>query len=265
MTAAVAGERDQGPGLVDAHAHLDLLGDALAAVTEATAAGVDRILTVGTDLASSRLAVELSLQFPQVLACIGIHPHGARSVDESAITELDRLAASPMVVAIGETGLDFYRELAPPRQQADAFRRHIELARKNCLPLVVHTRQAASQTLEILASEAAGLTVVLHCFSLYEHVQECANRGYYMSVAGNVTYKNAGQLRLSAREIPLPFILTETDCPYLTPVPHRGKTNRPEFVRFTAAEIARLRGLSCEDLAAQILANFNSAFKCLPR
>ncbi len=253
-------EGRQQPGLVDAHAHLDLLDDPSQAVMEAAGSGVVRILAVGTDLNSSRLAVQFSSKFPQVLACVGIHPHDAASADRNSIAALAKLAASPRVVAIGETGLDFYRNLAPWKKQAEAFRRQIELAREKILPLVVHTRNAADMTLDILASEASGRRVVLHCFSLYEHLQECAGRGYYMSVAGNVTYKKAEDLRRAAAEIPLHLLLTETDSPYLAPVPNRGSRNSPAYVRFTAAEIARLRGMSEEKLAASILTNFGNAF-----
>ncbi len=259
----MAGRLDRQPVLVDAHAHLDLLDYPSKAVADALASGVAGIIAVGTDLASSRRAVEFSLKFPQVLACPGIHPHEAASVDRELFTKLRNLAASPRVAAIGETGLDFYRELAPRQAQIDLFRRQIALAREKDLSLMVHTRQAAGPTLEILASDAAGLTVILHCFSLWDQVQECARRGYYMSIAGNVTYKKADELRRAAASIPFHLLLTETDSPYLAPVPHRGKPNRPEYVQFTAAEIARLRGLSEAAFAAQVLANFSRAFNRL--
>lgn len=255
---------DIGPIYVDSHAHLDLCGDPEAAVREAREAGVARILAVGIDIKSSRMAVEFASTFPGVLACVGIHPHDSAAVDKSALEELGKLAESPGVVAIGETGLDYYRDRAPRLVQETAFRHQIELARTTGLPLVVHTREAAPETLRILTEAAEGLTVILHCFSLYRQLEECSRRGYYMSVAGNVSFKNATELKESVKAIPPDLILTETDCPFLTPVPFRGKPNRPAFARYVAEGIADLRGEQVELFAARVRENFERAFQLDP-
>jgi TatD DNase family protein len=250
------------PSLVDSHAHLDLLSEGAGqAVAEARDLGVAHIIAVGIDLPSSHLAAAAASDFPGVFAAVGIHPHDAGKVTSEALSELEALALKPRVIAIGETGLDYYRHRAPADAQRDAFLAHIRLARQLELPLIVHTRDAAADTLEILEREAPGLTVILHCFSLYGRVEECADRGYFMSIAGNVTFPKASELREAAQQIPAELLLTETDAPYLTPVPHRGKPNSPANVRFVTGELAALRGADPRELAKQILANFHTAFR----
>jgi TatD DNase family protein len=250
-----------GPVLVDSHAHLDLCGDdPSATVKEAREAGLGRILAVGIDLDSSRRAVDQASRFPEVLACVGIHPNEAAGADDAAFAELEQLARSPRCAAIGETGLDYYRDRSPREVQVAAFMRHLELARATGLPLVVHTREAAADTMRILAENADGITVVLHCFSLSEEVAECARRGYYMSLAGNVTFKNAANLRGAAVDIPPELLLTETDSPFLTPVPYRGQPNRPAHVGLVTACLARERGVALTGLAAQVLTNYDRVF-----
>lgn len=248
------------PELVDCHAHLDMCGDPEQTLKEAAAAGLVKILAVGINLESSKQAVSLAAAHPQVFAAVGIHPHEAANVNDHTMAELEKLAAYPRVVAIGETGLDFYRNHSPRKNQTEVFLRHIELARKAGLALIVHARDAAVETLKILEKKAAGLTIILHCFSLYDQLEECVQRGYYISVAGNVTFPKALNLRQLATKIPDHLILTETDSPYLTPVPFRGEPNRPAYVRFVAAELARLRNMPAKKLAAQTLKNFNRAF-----
>ena len=249
------------PGdLTDSHAHLDLLKDPAAAVDVARQHGIARIITVGCDLYSSRLAVELASKHHCVAAATGMHPHNAGSGGSQMYSALKELAQLPDVVAVGEAGLDFYRDLSPRAAQEESFRCQIEIARQVEKTLIVHTRDASQKTLEILDECASGLTVVMHCFSLYDHVEECTRRGYYMSVAGNVTYENARDLRRAAAQIPFNLLLTETDCPYLSPAPQRGRPNSPENVRYTLKELARIRSCDEDKLAEQVKINFSTAF-----
>jgi len=200
---------------------------------------------------------------PCVFACVGLHPHDAQTLDDAMLAQLEGLAAAPGVVAIGECGLDYYRERSPRDAQRRAFSAQIALARRTGLTLVVHTREAAGDTMAMLDEEAAGLTVVLHCFSLRDHVDAANERGYYQSFAGNVTYKNAADLRAAAARVRDDLLLVETDAPYLSPVPYRGKPNRPAWVVETAAVVAEARGWTSQRTAAVTTANARRAF-CLP-
>jgi len=241
-----------------------MLPDPRAAVMDAASAGVERILAVGIDIRSSRLAVAFAHEFPSVLAAVGIHPHDAAGASAADFEELESLAEDPEVVAIGETGLDYYHDRAPRDTQQETFRRHVRLALDHELPLVVHSREAAADTMDLLAGEAAGATVILHCFSLVDHVEECARRGYYMSLAGNVSYRNAMRLHDATTRIPADLLLTETDSPYLSSVPHRGSPNCPARVAHVADAVASLRDTSIETLAAAVHANFHRAFNLSP-
>jgi TatD DNase family protein len=238
-----------------------MLGDPAAAVAEARGAGVDTIVSIGIDAATSRLAVDFAARFPGVYATVGLHPHEAACFDAAAIGELEALARKPRVVAIGECGLDFYRDLTPRETQRQVFGAQIELARRHALPLVVHVREAGEEAMAMLALEAVDLTVVMHCFSLSGFVDECNERGYYASFAGNLTYKNAGDLRAAAAEVREDRLLVETDAPYLAPVPHRGKPNAPTGVVHTAAVLAEVRGWSPEQVAGITTANARRAFR----
>ncbi len=246
--------------LVDSHAHLDLLDDPAQALEAAAAVGVRRIMAVGIDLETSRRAVAFAWSRAEVSAAVGIHPHNAARTGSDTMKRLAEMAQSPAVSAIGETGLDYYRDRAPRKAQKDMFRRQIELARRCNLPLIVHSRDAEEDTLEILGAEADGLTVVLHCFSLYRYVSRCAESGYYMSVAGNVTFSNAADLRKASTLIPSELLLTETDAPLLTPAPYRGKENSPAHIPLIVAELAAIRDVSPKDLAESIYGNFTGAF-----
>lgn len=237
-----------------------MLGDPAAALASARAAGVETVVTIGIDVATSRRAVELAAEFPGVYATVGLHPHDAESGDQATLDELERLAAAPKVVAVGECGLDYYRDLSPRDAQRRVFLAQIDLARRRGLPLVVHVREAGDEAMALLAEHAAGLTVVMHCFSLPEYVDECNRRGYYASFAGNVTYKNAEALRVAAAGVREDRLLVETDAPFLTPVPHRGKENAPALVALTAAAVAAARGCSLERLAAVTTANARRVF-----
>ncbi|HEY2766742.1 MAG TPA: TatD family hydrolase [Solirubrobacteraceae bacterium] len=231
--------------MIDSHTHLDSCEPPNAElVAAAVRAGVKRILTVGMDGASCRTALAAAEAFPQVYAAVGRHPNNATGFDDADLAELRALAAHERCAAIGETGLDFYRDYAPRADQERAFAAQIQLAREVGKPLVIHTRAAAEETLAQLAEQADGVSVVMHCFSIPEHLDECLERGYAISFAGNVTYKNAADLAQAAQRVPDERLLVETDAPYLTPQAVRKHPNQPAFVAHTAVFLAELRGVS---------------------
>jgi TatD DNase family protein len=248
--------------VIDSHTHLHLCERPNAElVAEADAAGVTRMLTVGIDGASCRAALAAAEDFPQVYAAIGRHPQAAKGFDHADLAELRALAAHERCAAIGETGLDFYRDTNPPRaDQQRAFAAQIALARDTGKPLVIHTRAAEEDTLAQLAAEAEGVSVVMHCFSMPDQVQECARRGYAMSFAGNVTYRSAADLAEAARLVPEELLLVETDAPYLSPQPVRKERNRPALVVHTAAFLAELRGVSVQQLGVTVTSNAARVF-----
>lgn len=242
--------------MIDSHTHLHLCEQPDSElVAEAVAAGVTRMLTVGTDGASCRLALAAAEAYPQVFAAIGRHPNESHGFDEADLAELQALAMHERCVAIGESGLDFYREGASHADQQRAFAAQIALAREAGKPLVIHCRAAEQQVLDQLAAEAEGVSVVLHCFSMPDRLTECLQRGYAISFAGNVTYKSAADLAAAAKLVPQESLLVETDAPYLTPQAVRKHRNRPAFVAHTAQFIADLRGVSVEHLGAVVQAN----------
>jgi TatD DNase family protein len=246
--------------LVDSHCHLEMIDDPRRAVAEAREAGVEQVITIGIDLPSSYAAIELAGAEPGVYATVGLHPHEAHLLDDALLAELEALAARPRVVAVGECGLDFYRDLSPRDAQRLAFSAQIELARRAGLPLVVHVREAGDEAMAQLAAEAGDLTVVMHCFSLPDTVDECNERGYYSSFAGNVTYKNAGALRAAAARVREDRLLVETDAPFLAPVPNRGNSNEPAWVVHTAAVVAEARGWDAARVAEVTTENARRAF-----
>jgi TatD DNase family protein len=247
--------------VIDSHTHLELCEPSDAElVAAATAAGVTRILTVGIDGASCRAALAAAEAFPQVYAAIGRHPNAAKGFDGADLAELRALAAHERCLAIGETGLDFYRDGAPHEDQQRAFAAQIALARETAKPLVIHSRAAEQQTLDQLAAEADGVSVVMHCFSMPERLQECLGRGYQISFAGNVTYKSAAELAEAARLVPEERLLIETDAPYLTPQPVRKERNQPAFVAHTLAFIAEQRGVAPGELDAAVERNAARVF-----
>jgi TatD DNase family protein len=222
-------------------------------VAAAAEAGVNRIVTVGTDGASCRAALAAAEDFPQVYAAIGRHPNAATGFDDADFAELEALAAHEKCVAIGETGLDYYREGAPEADQKRAFAAQIELARATGKPLVIHTRAAEDDTLAILNAQAAGLTVILHCFSMGERVQEClAHENWWLSFAGNCTYPKNGELMTAALAVPADRLLVETDAPYLSPQPARSTPNQPARVVMTAQAIAAERRIGYVELERDI-------------
>ncbi|MFI5009184.1 MAG: TatD family hydrolase [Solirubrobacterales bacterium] len=249
-------------GVIDSHTHLDQCeGTPAELVERAVAAGVAKMLTVGTDGASCRAALALAEDFPQVWAAIGRHPNYAKGFDDADLAELKALAAHPRCVAIGETGLDFYRDYAPRADQERAFSAQIELAREVGKPLVIHTRAAEEATLAQLAAEAQGVSVVMHCFSMPDCLEECLERGYAISFAGNVTYRSATELAEAARRVPDERLLVETDAPYLTPQAVRKEKNQPAFVAHTLAFLGDLRGAAPSELGAVVQANAARVFQ----
>ncbi len=239
--------------MIDSHTHLDLCEPPnTELVAAAEQAGVTRILTVGTGSDSCRAALAAAEAFPQVYAAVGRHPNYATGFDDAALRELHALAAHPRCLAIGETGLDYYRDYAPRADQERAFAAQIELAREVGKPLVIHTRAAVQDTLARLAAQAEGVSVVMHCFSMPAHLEECLERGYAISFAGNVTYKSAAELADAARRVPDERLLIETDAPYLTPQKVRKHPNQSAFVAHTAAFLAELRGVSVEELGTVV-------------
>jgi TatD DNase family protein len=240
--------------LVDSHAHLDgdrFADDLDATLHRAAAQGVDTILTVGCDLESSQRSIDLANRYPQIFASVGIHPHDAQTANDQAIAELRRLAEdSNKVVAIGETGLDYYRDRSPRDIQQKAFSQQIRLARELKLPLIIHDRDAHEDVMRILREEnAAEVGGVLHCFSGdLEMARECVELGFYISFPGTLTYPKNEALRDVARGLPIDVMLVETDCPYLAPQKWRGNRNEPAYVRATAEYLAGLKGLSLEDV-----------------
>ena len=235
--------------MIDSHTHLDLCEEPnTELVAEAEAAGVSRMLTIGTRPASWRAALAAAEDFPQVWAAVGSHPNEATGFDDGDLAELRALAAHERCLAIGETGLDFYRDGAPRSDQERAFAAHIGLARETGLPVIVHSRGATDETLAQLAAEAEGCEVVIHCFSMPERLEECLDLGFMISFAGNVTYKGSAGLATAAREVPPERLLVETDAPYLTPQVVRKHRNRPAFVVHTAAFVAEQRGVALAEL-----------------
>ena len=248
--------------MIDSHTHLDACEPSVAElVAAADAVGVTRIVTVGTDGASCRAALAAAEDFPQVYAAIGRHPSEATGFDDADFAELEALASHDKCVAIGETGLDYYRDYAPREDQQRAFDAQIELARATGKPLVIHTRAADDDTLATLEARADGLRVILHCFSMASRVREClAHEQWWFSFAGNSTYPKAQDLREAAIAIPSRRLLVETDAPYLAPQPVRGRPNQPANVVKTAEALALERRVSYAELERSIEDNAAAVF-----
>jgi TatD DNase family protein len=242
--------------VIDSHTHLDRAPGADAELVEAAReAGLTRILTVGTDSASCRAAIAAAEAHDEVFAAVGRHPNDSTGYEDAVTDELRELARHPKVLAIGETGLDDYRDYAPRADQERAFSAHMALARETGKPLVIHTRAAEDDTIAMLDREAQGLEVILHCFSMPGRLDECLERGWWISFAGNVTYPKAQDLAEAAERVPLERLLVETDAPYLTPQAVRKQRNTPAFVVHTARFVAERRGIAYEELEAAVEAN----------
>jgi TatD DNase family protein len=256
--------------VVDTHAHLGLCEPAdEELVAAARAAGVRRILTVGLGEDSNPEAIAAAEDAEEVFACVGRHPNSAAGFDDAAAAGIESLAADPRVAAVGETGLDYYRERSPREDQRRAFEAQMEIARRVGKPLVIHVRNgdgpdgdAVADAFELLAARAGGVSVVLHCFSAPpERVPEAAARGWLCSFAGNLTYPKAAELREAARLVPAELLLVETDSPFLAPQPVRGKPNQPANVVATAEVLAAERGVSYEELERTVEANAARVFR----
>ena len=238
--------------MIDSHCHLDLkpfhsrLDDVLSAAREA---GVHTLVNIGADIETSRRSVELASKHEMIYAAVGVHPHDASTLDENVLTELKQLASHDKVVAIGEIGLDYYRDLSPRPVQRKAFHRQLELAVALNMPIVIHTREAFRETVDIVRDFAADLPGgVFHCFpGTVDEAYEIFDMGFIIGLGGVITYKGAGMARVAA-EAPLEKIVLETDAPYLTPMPHRGKANEPAYLKHTCRKLAELRSVSVAEV-----------------
>lgn len=256
------GERPN-PALVDTHTHLDFAqfdADREQVLGRAWATGLVAIVNAGADLPSSRAGVELAREHERVFAAVGVHPHDAKDVNADALAELETLARAPKVVAIGEIGLDFYRDLSPRPAQRAAFEAQLDLAARLRRPVIVHDRDAHAEVMGILRTWAGMSPLaekgVLHCFSgSLEMALEAVELGFLISIAGPITYTNARKLPEIAASLPLDKLLIETDCPFLAPHPHRGQRNEPAYVRLVAQAVARARGIPVAEVARATTAN----------
>jgi len=256
--------------LIDTHVHLDdsrFDADRDATVARAREAGVGTFITIGCDLATSRAAADLAGRYESVYASIGVHPHEVKHIGDGWYDEFRRLAEHPKVVAYGEIGLDYHYNHSSPQQQRDRFREQVRLARELRLPLIIHTREAQEDTVAILREERASeVGGVFHCFSGDAWLaKDALELGFYLSFSGILTFNNASMLRDIAKQTPLDRLLIETDCPYLTPVPHRGKRNEPAYVSLVAKQLAALHaeraGLALEDIERITTENAQRLFK----
>ena len=247
--------------MVDTHCHLDSCDPPDAElVSRARGIGVTHIATVGMNGPSIERALTSAREHEGVVAIVGRHPHHSAGFGDADLEEIERAAGDPWARAIGETGLDYYRDRAPRKDQIRAFEAQLALAGRLALPVVIHTRAAEDDTFAMLAEHAADITVILHCFSAPDRLEECVELGYVCSFAGNVTFKNADALQRAATEVPEHLLLLETDSPYLAPVPVRGKPNEPANVTHTAELVAELRGVGYETLDATVERNAARVF-----
>ena len=253
--------------LIDSHAHIqgkEYAGEVEAVIARACEAGVGKIIAVGGagDMFSNTEAIALAKSFPDIYATVGMHPHDAKDVGTDELKKLKELAAEPRVVAVGETGLDYYYDHSPREVQRRVFTQFIQMARETALPIIVHERDAAQDVADLLRIEGAGkLRGVIHCFTGdYEAACAYLDLGFYISFTGIITFKNAEPLRDVVRKVPLERMFVETDSPYLTPVPHRGKRNEPAYVRYVAETVASVKELSLEEVARVTTHNVQELF-----
>jgi TatD DNase family protein len=254
-------------GLIDSHAHIqgkEYAGETSAILQRAREAGVERIIVVGGagDMSSNDAAVTLAESSPSLYATVGMHPHDAKDVSEEELRKIKQLAAHPKVIAVGETGLDYFYNHSPREVQRRVFAQFVRLAMETGLPLVVHERDASSETVEILRREGTGrIKGVIHCFTgNYDAARAYLDLGFYLSFTGIVTFKNADALREVVRQVPLERMFVETDSPYLTPVPHRGKRNEPAYVRFVAETVGKVKQFDLEKVAQVTSQNVRGLF-----
>jgi TatD DNase family protein len=248
--------------VIDTHAHLDALdGEADDALARARQAGVTRVIAVGSGLDSCRATLEIAEREEGVFAALGLHPHQAGDMEEGDVEQLQELLAHPKAVAVGEAGLDYYRDYAPHDRQLEAFRIQAALAVNLDKPLVVHSRAADEETVAVLAELPENARVILHCFSSLGLLGPALEHGWYVSFAGNVTYPNAAELRTAAARVSPDRLLAETDSPYLAPQPVRGRRNEPANVLHTLAALAEVRGVDPDELGRTIDDNATAAFE----
>lgn len=253
--------------LIDTHTHLDdprYDADRHEMIARARDAGVEAMVTIGCDLATSRAAVALADQYPFIYASVGVHPHEVRHIGDGWYDELRQLARHEKVVAYGEIGLDYHYNHSPPKEQRDRFREQLQLARDLGLPVIIHTREAQEDTIGILRDEGSSqIGGVFHCFSGDTWLaKDALDLGFYLSFSGILTFQNAGMLREIAKTVPTDRLLIETDCPYLTPVPHRGKRNEPSYVRHVAETLVPLMEADgVETIARLTAANARRLFR----
>lgn len=251
--------------LVDTHAHLDFPQfehDRADVISRAREVDVTTIITIGVDLATSRAAVALAEAYDGVFAAIGVHPHDAKGIDERMLSEFDAVAQHNRVVAIGEIGLDYYRDLSPWEQQRHLFRTFLKKARAAQLPVIIHTRNAWEDMMRMLREcWQDGSSGVMHCFSGDRHcAAELLEMGFYLSFTGVITFKNSTAVRVLS-DIPLERLLLETDCPYMAPEPHRGRRNEPAYLRLIASKIADVKRLSLAEVAQVTTGNARTLFR----
>ena len=251
--------------LVDTHAHLQWASfnkDREAVISRARKVGVENIVNIGFDADGSREAIELAEKHEGVYATVGIHPHNASQLNQNLLDKLRKLSENPKVVAIGEIGLDYYRNLSPREAQKKAFKAQLTLAEELGLPVVIHDREAHTDTLQILSKFKGKTKGVMHCFSgSREMAEQCVKLGFYISFAGPVTFPNSRKLHEVAEWTDLNKILLETDSPWLAPQNKRGRRNEPAFLPFIAKKIAELKGISADDLAAATTKNAKDIFQ----
>lgn len=251
--------------LFDSHAHIDdekFDDDREEVIARAFESGVTEFVNVGACMASSARSVALAEKYEKIYAAVGIHPHDAENALEGDYEKLAAWSKHNKVVAIGEIGLDYYYDLSPRDVQRTVFIRQIDVARQMDMPIIIHDRDAHGDILDILKKEAKGITGILHCFSgSLEMAKEIIKLGFYISIAGPVTFKNAAKLPEIVEKIPLERLLIETDCPYLTPQPYRGKRNEPAYVRLVGEQVASLRGMEFSSLAEATRDNAKRIFK----
>jgi TatD DNase family protein len=250
---------------IDSHAHLDLPEfnrDRDETIQRAQENEVEKIITIGIGIKECREALKIAGSYPFIYAAIGIHPHNAKTLDLKTLDFLEKNSSNKNVVALGEMGLDFYRNLSPKEDQIRCFRAQLDLARSLKLPVIIHDREAHKQTLSILREENARETGgVLHCFSGdIKMAFSCMDMGFYISIPGTVTFKNAKTLHEVVGKVPLDSLLIETDAPFLAPVPFRGKRNEPAYVKWVAERIARIKNVSLEEVAHATTQNAKNLF-----
>ncbi len=254
------------PKLVDSHCHLDfdgLIEDVDNVVERASLNGIGHMVTICTKISEFDQIKDVAERFDNVFCSVGLHPHNVAGDPDYSVEDLLRLSAGPKVVGIGETGLDFHYNYSPAAAQEESFRKHIAVSRETGLPLIVHSRSAEDATIRVLQDEfrAGPFPGVLHCFSSEGYLADAAlELGFYVSFAGILTFKNAEDLRETARRVPLDRLLVETDAPYLAPVPKRGKQNEPAFVRYTAERLAELKEMPQDELFTVTTENFFRLF-----